>query len=50
MISEEVAQHAGVNVESFPRHDLTVRNRRETLTIYIIKDVQAAAEQTARPF
>jgi adenylate cyclase len=45
VISEEVAQHAGVNVDSFPRHDLTVRNRRESLTIYIIKDVQAATEQ-----
>jgi adenylate cyclase len=45
VISQEVAQHAGVNVDSFPRHDLTVRNRRETLTIYIIKDVQAATEQ-----
>jgi adenylate cyclase len=45
VISEEVARHAGVKVDSFPRHDLTVRNRRETLTIYTIKDVQAAAEQ-----
>ena len=49
VISEEVARHAGMNVESFPRHDLTVRNRRDTLTIYIIEDVQAAAEQTVRP-
>jgi adenylate cyclase len=48
VISEEVAQHAGVNVNSFARHDLTVRNRREALTIYVIKDVQAAAEQTVR--
>jgi adenylate cyclase len=48
VISEEVAQHARVNVDSFPRHDLTVRNRREALTIYIIKDVQAAAEQMVR--
>jgi adenylate cyclase len=40
VISEEVAQHAGINVELFPRHDLTVRNRREALTIYVVKDVQ----------
>ncbi len=48
VISEEVAQHAGINVESFPRHELTVRNRREALTIYIVKDVQTVAEQTVR--
>ena len=45
VISEEAAQHAGVNVDSFPRHDLTVRNRREALTIYIIEDVQAVVGQ-----
>ena len=43
VISEEVAKHAGMNVDSFPCHDLTVRNRREALTIYVIKDVQEAA-------
>jgi adenylate cyclase len=40
VISEEVAQHAGVNLDAFPRHQLTVRNRHEALTVYIIKDVQ----------
>jgi adenylate cyclase len=40
VISEEVARHAGVQVDSFPRHELTVRNRREALTIYVIKDIQ----------
>ena len=48
VISEEVAKHAGVNVDSFPCHDLTVRNRREALTIYVIKDVREAAGQTVR--
>jgi len=47
VISEQVAQQAGMNVASFPRHELTVRNRREPLTLYVIKDVHAAAgEQT----
>src|SRR5206468_4482838 len=33
VISEQVAQQAGMNVASFARHELTVRNRREALTI-----------------
>jgi adenylate cyclase len=41
VISEEVARNAGVQVDIFPRHELTVRNRREALSIYVIKDVQA---------
>ena len=41
VISEEVARHAGVEVDSFPRYQLTVRNRHEPLAIYVIKDVQA---------
>jgi adenylate cyclase len=49
VISEEVAKHAGINVELFPRHDLTVRNRQEPLAIYVIEDVQALGiEQTAK--
>ena len=46
VISEEVARYAGMNVGSFPRHELAVRNRREALTVYIIKDVQAVGPQT----
>jgi adenylate cyclase len=41
VISQEVARHAGIQVDSFPHHELTVRNRREALAIYVIKDVQA---------
>jgi adenylate cyclase len=41
VISEEVARYAGVKVDSFPRHQLTLRNRREPLAIYVIKEVQA---------
>jgi adenylate cyclase len=49
VISEQVAKHAGINVDLFPRHDLTVRNRREALTIYIVNDVQTlVAERTIK--
>ena len=39
VISEQVAQQARIDVSSFPRHELTVRNRRESLTVYIVKDI-----------
>jgi adenylate cyclase len=42
VISEQVAQQAEVDVSSFPRHELTVRNRRESLAIYIINDIRTA--------
>lgn len=49
VISEQVALQAGVNVASLPRHELTVRNRREALSVYIIKDVQTVVgEQIVR--
>ncbi len=41
IISELVATQAGMNVSSLARHELTVRNRREALTIYAINDVPA---------
>ena len=41
VISEEVAKQAAVDVSSFPRHELAVRNRRELMTIYVIDDVDA---------
>jgi adenylate cyclase len=41
VISEEVARQAAVDVSSFPRHELAVRNRRELMTIYVIDDVDA---------
>lgn len=45
VISEEVARYAKVRVDSFPRHELTVRNRREPLAIYVIKEVQAIVNE-----
>jgi adenylate cyclase len=44
VISEQVAQHAGLSVSALPRHEITVRNRREALTIFVVDDVAALAE------
>jgi adenylate cyclase len=46
VISEQVALQAGLNVTALPRHELTVRNRREALIVYIIKEVQTVAGET----
>jgi adenylate cyclase len=48
VISEEVAKLAAVDMSSFPRHELAVRNRRELLTIYVINDVDAVIGQRRR--
>jgi adenylate cyclase len=39
VISQEVAQRSRLNTESLQRHELTVRNRREALAIFVIEDV-----------
>ncbi len=41
VISEEVAQQAGLNVSGIARHEITVRNRREALAIFVVDDVAA---------
>ena len=43
VISEEVAQQAGLNLSALPRHEITVRNRREALAIFVVADVAALA-------
>jgi adenylate cyclase len=40
VISDQVAKHSGLNAERFARHELTVRNRREPLTVFAIDDLQ----------
>jgi len=42
IISEQVARYAGLDPSIFQRHELTVRNRREPLAIFVIDDVSAA--------
>jgi adenylate cyclase len=49
VISEQVALQAGINVSLFPRHELTVRNRRESLTIFAIDDIPALVHQPSAP-
>jgi len=41
VISEQVGARAGVDVSLFPRHEITVRNRREPLAIRVITDASA---------
>jgi adenylate cyclase len=44
IISEEAARQSGLNTALLARHELTVRNRREALAIFVIDDVGALAE------
>jgi adenylate cyclase len=46
VFSAEVAKHSGIDITDLPRHDLTVRNRREALTIFAIEDVAALEIQS----
>ena len=41
VISEQVVRQSGLNAERFARHELTVRNRREPLTVFAIDDLQS---------
>ena len=43
IISEQVAQCAGIDVTAYPSHLLTVRNRTEPLTIRVIDEVHQVA-------
>ena len=45
VISEQAAAQAGMDVSSFPREQLTVRNRREALTVYTINNIQAVVDE-----
>ncbi len=40
VISDEAAKQSGLHATNFPRHELTVRNRREPLNVFAIDDVQ----------
>jgi adenylate cyclase len=43
VLSEQVATCAGLDLSAYPRHDITVRNRQEPLTIYVIAEVHRLA-------
>jgi adenylate cyclase len=44
IISEQAANYAGVNVGILPRHETTVRNRREPLQIFAVEDLDMLRE------
>ena len=41
VFTEDVAQRAGLDVRELPRHELTVRNRRESVAVYTVSRVTA---------
>ncbi len=43
VFSDDVARRAGLDAAAFPRHDVTVRNRREPLSIRIVVDATVLA-------
>jgi adenylate cyclase len=45
VISEQVAMYAGLDPSSLPRHELTVRNRREPLAIFVVEEVESIAKE-----
>jgi adenylate cyclase len=47
VISEQVAQHAGLSMNGLPRHEITVRNRREALAIFAVEDVATLAQDAS---
>jgi adenylate cyclase len=50
IVSDEVVAKAGLNTNGFKRHELTVRNRREALAIFVVENVkQLDNTATIRP-
>ena len=49
VISEEVARQAGLNIVDLPRHEVTVRNRREALAIFAVNDLAAIDQRISSP-
>ena len=45
VISDEVAKRSGLNATALPRHELTLRNRREALTIFVVEDVSSLTDE-----
>jgi adenylate cyclase len=43
VVSEMVARRAGVSIEGLPRHELTLRNRAEPLTMLVVRSAVALA-------
>jgi adenylate cyclase len=43
VLSEQVARCVGLDLTTYPRHEITVRNRTEPLAIYVVQDVHSVA-------
>jgi adenylate cyclase len=49
VISDSVAERAGIDLSGFPRHELMVRNRRDRIIIRPISDIHAVALRLDNP-
>jgi adenylate cyclase len=49
VISDEVVQRAGVPIDVWSRHEVTVRNRRDPLIVYAIAEDSALLSQCPVP-
>jgi adenylate cyclase len=49
VLSEAVAQRAGVDLSAFPRHEIMVRGREEKLVIRVVADAGTLPETAAAP-
>jgi adenylate cyclase len=49
IISEQVARRAGIEMQSSPRHQVNVRNRREPLIVYAISDESRLLSPSSSP-
>jgi adenylate cyclase len=49
VISDEVASQAGIEVSHLKREEMTVRNRKESLCIYVINEVQTLTLKETNP-
>jgi len=49
IISEQVAIRAGIEMQSSPRHQVNVRNRREPLIVYAISDESRLLSASGSP-
>jgi adenylate cyclase len=40
ILSDRVAENAGLDVSAFPREEITVRNRAAPIVVWVVKDVR----------
>jgi adenylate cyclase len=47
VVSQAVAERAGLDVAALPRHELVVRNRAEPVALYVVKDARTVTPRPA---